>query len=51
MESGSLVYLLVAYAVTWLGIFGYLFVLNRSANRLREELAALTAATRPDDER
>ena len=54
MASANLVYLLVAFGATWLGIFGYLFVLNRSADRLREELrgrAGWEGASGGDDAR
>ncbi|HEY3111664.1 MAG TPA: CcmD family protein [Chloroflexota bacterium] len=44
MPGSNLVYLAVAFAVTWIGIFGYLFVLNRTAARLAEELQALAAS-------
>jgi CcmD family protein len=44
MPSSSLAYLAVAFGVAWIGIFGYLFVLNRTAARLAEELRELTSS-------
>ncbi len=39
---GHLPYLFAAFAVAWLGIFLYLWTLRRDAQRLRNDLNALT---------
>ncbi len=39
--NSGLFYLLAAYAVVWLFIFGYLYSLNRRQNRLRHEIDLL----------
>ncbi len=42
--NSGLFYLMAAYAVVWLFIFGYLYSLNRRQNRLREEINLLKQA-------
>ncbi len=37
-------YLVAAYVVVWLILFGYIFSLRRTQNRLREEVASLEAS-------
>ncbi len=38
---GSLTYLFVALAVTWLGIFGYLYYLGQRVRELRRDLESV----------
>ena len=44
---GNLSFLLAAMAVTWLGIFGYMWTLRRSVQRLTGELELLRADDPP----
>ena len=37
----ALVYLFLAYSFIWLGIFGFMWYMNKKANRLEQEMILL----------
>ena len=41
LPSSNLPYLLAAFAVTWVVLFGYLFYVNRRQHEMRKEIARL----------
>jgi CcmD family protein len=43
---GQMVYLFLAFAVIWLGVFVYLMIINRRLTRLKKELRQLEEADR-----